>query len=44
MKAEIMEQMKITVVGFLKYLIALVISLIAFWKGWQFLSTQLRKA
>lgn len=43
-KVEIMEQMKIMIVGFLKYLIVLVISLIAFWKGWQFLSTQLRKA
>lgn len=44
MKSQIMDQMKTMIVGFLKYLIALVISLIAFWKGWQFLSTQLRKA
>lgn len=43
-KAQIMEQMKIIVVGFLKYLIVFVVSLIAFWKGWQFLLGQLRKA
>lgn len=43
-KVQIMEQLKIMIVGFLKYLIVLVISLIAFWKGWQFLSTQLRNA
>lgn len=43
-KVQIAEQLKIMIVGFLKYLIVLVISLIAFWKGWQFLSTQLRKA
>lgn len=42
-KAQIMEQIKTMIVGFLKYLIVLVISLIAFWKGWKFLSTQLRK-
>lgn len=44
LKAQITEQLKIMIVGFLKYLIVLVISLIAFWKGWQFLSMQLRKA
>ena len=43
-KVQIAEQLKIMIVGFLKYLIVLVISLIAFWKGWQFLSMQLRKA
>lgn len=43
-KAEIAEQMKIMIVGFLKYLIVFVVSLIAFWKGWKFLSTQLRKS
>lgn len=43
-KAQIMEQMKKMIVGFLKYLAVLVISLLAFWKGWQFLSMQLRKA
>lgn len=42
-KVQIMEQMKIMIVGFLKYLIVLVVSLVAFWKGWQFLSMQLRK-
>lgn len=42
-KAQIAEQIKIMIAGFLKYLIALVISVIAFWKGWQFLSIQLRK-
>lgn len=44
MKAQVMEQMKIMIVGFLKYLIVFVISLIAFWKGWHFLSMQLKKA
>lgn len=43
-RVQIMEQIKKMIVGFLKYLIVLVISLLAFWKGWQFLSTQLRKA
>ena len=43
-KAQIMEQMRIMIVGFLKYLIAFVVSVVAFWKGWQFLSTQLKKA
>lgn len=43
-KTQIAEQLKIMIAGFLKYLIALVISVIAFWKGWQFLSTQLKKA
>lgn len=43
-KAEIMKELKTTIVGFLKYLIVLVVSLIAFWKGYQFLSRQLRKA
>lgn len=43
-KAQVMEQMKAMIVGFLKYLVALVISLLAFWKGWKFLSTQLKKA
>lgn len=43
-KAKPMEEMKTIVLGYLKYLIALVISVIAFWKGWQFLSMQLRKA
>lgn len=44
MKAQVMEQLKATIVGFLKYLIVFVISVIAFWKGWQFLSMQLKKA
>lgn len=43
-KVQIAEQLRTMVVGFLKYLIALVISVIAFWKGWQFLLTQLKKA
>ena len=43
-KAQIMEQIKTMIVGFLKYLIALVISVIAFYKGWKFLSMQLRKS
>ena len=43
-KVQIAEQLKKMITGFLKYLIALVISVIAFWKGWQFLSTQLKKA
>lgn len=43
-KAQIMEQIKIMIAGFLKYLIALVISVIAFYKGWKFLSMQLRKS
>ena len=43
-KVQIAEQLKMMIVGFLKYLIVLVISVIAFWKGWKFLSTQLRKA
>ena len=43
-KAQITEQLKTMIAGFLKYLIVLVISVIAFWKGWQFLSTQLKKA
>lgn len=43
-KAQIMEQIKTMIVGFLKYLIVLVISVIAFYKGWKFLSTQLRKS
>ena len=30
--------------GIIPYLIAFIIGLVAFWKGWQFLSTQLRKA
>ena len=43
-KAGIMYQIKTMIVGFLKYLIVLVVSVIAFYKGWKFLSTQLRKA
>lgn len=43
-RVQIAEQLKTMIVGFLKYLIVLVISLIAFWKGWQFLLTQLKKA
>ena len=43
-KAGIMNQIKTMIVGFLKYLIVLVVSVIAFYKGWKFLSTQLRKA
>lgn len=43
-RVQIAEQLKIMIVGFLKYLIVLVISLIAFWKGWKFLLTHLRKA
>lgn len=42
-KVQIMQQMKTMIVGFLKYLIVLVVSLVAFWKGWQFLSMQLKK-
>ncbi len=37
------ETMKTMIVGFLKYLIVFLVSLIAFYKGWQFLSMQLRK-
>lgn len=44
MKAEIMKEMKTTMVGFLKYLIVFLVSLIAFYKGWQLLLRQLRKA
>lgn len=44
MKAKIMGQIKTMIAGFLKYLIALVISVIAFYKGWKFLSTQLKKS
>ena len=43
-QVQIAEQLKIMIVGFLKYLIVLVISLIAFWKVWQFHSMQLKKA
>lgn len=43
-KTKITEQIKTMIVGFLKYLIVLVISVIAFYKGWKFLSTQLRKS
>lgn len=43
-KVQIAEQLKIMIAGFLKYLIALVISVIAFYKGWKFLSTQLKKS
>ena len=43
-KVQIAEQLKIMIVGFLKYLIALVISVIAFYKGWKFLLMQLRKS
>lgn len=43
-QAKIMEQIKTMIAGFLKYLIALVISVIAFYKGWKFLSTQLKKS
>lgn len=43
-RVQIADQLKTMTAGYLKYLIALVISVIAFWKGWQFLSTQLRKA
>lgn len=43
-KVQIAEQLRTMVVGFLKYLIALVISVIAFWKGWQFLLTQLKRS
>ena len=43
-KAQIAEQIKAMIVGFLKYLIALVISVIAFYKGWKFLLMQLRKS
>lgn len=43
-KAKIMGQIKTMIAGFLKYLIALVISVIAFYKGWKFLSTQLKKS
>lgn len=43
-KAKILDQMKIMIVGFLKYLIALVISVIAFYKAWKFLSKQLKKS
>ncbi len=38
------EIFKTTIVGFLKYLIAFVVFVIAFWKGWQFLLKQLRQA
>lgn len=43
-KVQIMEQLRKMIVGFLKYLAVFLVSLIAFWKGWQFLSTQLKKA
>lgn len=43
-KAEIMKQIKTMIVGFLKYLMVFLVSVIAFYKGWKFLSTQLRKS
>ena len=43
-KVQIAEQLRTMIVGFLKYLIALVISVIAFYKGWKFLSTQLKRS
>jgi len=42
MKVNIMEQMKMMIIGFLKYLIVLVISVVAFWKGWQFFLNQFK--
>ena len=39
-----MKQIKTMIVGFLKYLIVFLVSVIAFYKGWKFLSTQLRKS
>lgn len=44
MKAKILPQLKTMVIGYLKYLVALVVSLIAFWKGWQFLLKTFKKA
>lgn len=43
-QAQIQEQMKKIITGFLKYLIVFVISVIAFWKGWKFLSKQFKTA
>ncbi len=43
-KVQVMEKMKTTIVGYLKYLIALVVSVIAFYKGWQFLSKNFKRA
>ena len=42
--ADMMGTMKIMITGFLKYLIVFVISVVAFWKGWQFLLKHFRKA
>lgn len=43
-RAQINKQIQATITGFLKYLIVFVISVIAFWKGWQFLSRQFKRA
>ncbi len=43
-QTQIQEQLKLMITGFLKYLIVFVISVIAFWKGWKFLSKQLKRA
>ena len=43
-QAQITQQIQTMILGFLKYLMLFVVSVIAFYKGWKFLSTQLRKA
>lgn len=43
-QAQITQQLQKMIVGFLKYLMVLVILVIAFWKGWQFLLMQFKKA
>lgn len=43
-QAQITQQIQTMILGFLKYLTLFVVSVIAFYKGWKFLSTQLRKA
>ena len=43
-RAKIMETIKTMITGFLKYLIVFVISVIAFWKGWQFLLRHFKRA
>lgn len=43
-QAQIQEQLKTMIIGFLKYLTVFVISVLAFWKGWKFLSKQFKTA
>ncbi|MFR5507688.1 MAG: hypothetical protein ACLTKT_00540 [Clostridia bacterium] len=43
-QAQITQQIQTMILGFLKYLTLFVVSVIAFYKGWKFLSTQLKRA